>query len=1197
MQKNPNSSISFCFQIFLVICLTSVCSGTLNAQDLIKEVFPSNTALIGDTFTYRLTYTCNSTTGPCIGAQVIDLLPAEVSFVSTFPASPMGNVTTIQITPNYMGTGRTRVIFTLLSPLPGGNSGVVLINVRFPNGITPDGTIASNTAEAVNLGVAPGSYTTPPSIVTGLYADPANDPALNITLLSSPANLDLPETYRIRLSNPNLPGTGNIVSAGPIVFTLAPGTVFNGSTPAADCQPGCIGTTPSTVTFSAPVAVPISPGSDREILLNVIFPSATFPSGTNVTATSVANISVLGEAPYTVGPAMITHPVTTFVPAPNVDISLSLAGGTPNPPAIDQNFSYEMNVSNSGNVPLHSGVAIFTVPNEMQLISVRTGSYANLNDFSVGEGVRVSYEKNTALGVFTLWGSSPSSTTNTTLTGPPPGLGAGEYVTRIRWEYGQMSTGMTGTNNPLITGHIINPSNAGWPVVMGDAIQACANFTSVYQAGPSNVNNSGCELFNVSGPSVQFNPAVNVLSGAGPYVEGQNSNYRLQIRSAPQSSTAIPLEDVEVFFELASGQTYNSFTFDDQGTGLPAPQQFVQNQNLLTFRWNAGSGSLGINQQVWINVNSVVNSDATAGSAISILYIQSQSSTIAQKCSGISIIDTEDLDSDGNTTETFCTAIGQIFIVAPPTAICQSIQVQLSDDNTASVTASEINNGSNGGFGDLEFLINGESTLEFDCDDLGEQTVTLLVTDFYGGTGECTVNISILDDDNPCCAAPQAICQAQTVYLDEEGLVTISPQDIDGGSTYECGLQSVVVSLENFSCEDLGPNSVTLNITDINGQQSSCSSTLTVSDTLSPTIECSNFSLNFNGEQSIPLSVNDLVIDTDDNCGIAGVSLSPDQITSAQIGQIIMVTATVIDLSENEGTCISLINVNGLPAGWSQNEDGVNCTDGNEVTYDPDNQEFTLNSTNCFYSSPFTTDKHAFAQYSLCGNGSITAEVTGVSGSNAWAGVIMRENNQAGAKKVQLSTNFNSIFHRREVRTTTNAPAMPQQSPAQGRHWVRIVRTGNQFVGYSSSNGSQWSFSFASNINMASCIEIGLTLSNYNGNSTASAIFSNVNVTGAGIPLTESSQNVSILSDKALDFDIYPNPGNGDFNLRLNDYAGKEIEIQVLNLHNQLIQSRSVDQVQQSTDRIDLSDLASGMYIVRIICPEFKTCSRLVLKQ
>ena len=119
--------------------------------------------------------------------------------------------------------------------------------------------------------------------------------------------------------------------------------------------------------------------------------------------------------------------------------------------------------SNNGNVPLDTMVVIDTLPIQLQVASVTTGAYNGLADFAAGVGVRVSYEKNTAPGVFTLWGSSPNTTTNTTLTAPPPGLGAGEYVTRIRWEYGQAQPGMSPSTRPLITGQIVNPGQRRRP--------------------------------------------------------------------------------------------------------------------------------------------------------------------------------------------------------------------------------------------------------------------------------------------------------------------------------------------------------------------------------------------------------------------------------------------------------------------------------------------------------------------------------------------------------------------------------------------------------------------------------------------------------------------------------------------------------------------------------------------------------------
>lgn len=649
----------------LYVCFLAL---TAAAQPLAKsaiQVDPGNTKQTGASFAYRLTYNCSSTSGPCLNAEVVDLLPIELAFLSTVPASPTGDVAAINVTPNFMGSGRTRVQFVMITPLPAGNSGDLLINVRFPNGTTPDGTVATNTADGINLGASPGTMTTPPVNVTAVATVQVG---LTKTLMTSPANLDMPETYRLRISVPNSNGALGLTSIGPVVDTLPPGTVFNGATPAADCEPGCIGTTPATITWTAPCSVPLNPGGNCDTFVNVTFPSGTFPSGPSVTNTFTADGTPLGEPPQNFGVEGLTHPVTTFVPSPSAGFSKNMAGGTPNPPTLNQTFSYDINVSNSGNVPLDTMVIIDTLPVEMNVASVTTGSYNNLADFAPGVGVRVSYEKNSLAG-FTLWGSSPNTTTNTTLTSPPPGLGVGEYLTRIRWEYGQAAVGMSASTRPIITGQIINPDNAGGPVAFGDTIQNCADLTAVYTAGPTNVNVNACRSFVLSGPFVQLNPAKDNLSGSGPFNPEQNVSWRLRVRSASQSSDPMPLEDIIVSDLLPVDLLFSSWTFDDQSTGLPAPQVFTQTPNfagtgrtLLQWRWNAGSGNLGVNQQVWINLTTTIRNGALFGSLSNDMLMDPDAPGLAQRCSGSSQADPLDLDGDADTAETLCRATGTITV-------------------------------------------------------------------------------------------------------------------------------------------------------------------------------------------------------------------------------------------------------------------------------------------------------------------------------------------------------------------------------------------------------------------------------------------------------------------------------------------------------------------------------------------------------
>ena len=267
-----------------------------------------------------------------------------------------------------------------------------------------------------------------------------------------------------------------------------------------------------------------------------------------------------------------------------------------------------------------------------------------------------------------------------------------------------------------------------------------------------------------------------------------------------------------------------------------------------------------------------------------------------------------------------------------------------------------------------------------------------------------------------------------------------------------------------------------------------------------------------------------------------------------------------------------------LPCGWNAETNGVNCSNGNNVSYNPNTQIFTATSTNCYYPNSFTSDALAFAQYDLCGNGSVTAQVTSITGGLGWAGVTMRENNATGAKKAQLMTNLSS-FSRREFRTTTGAAAYPQQFPSQNRYWLRITRTGNQFAMYISQNGTSWSLSGMQTIVMGNCIEVGLVVTNYTANSTVTATFGNVSVTG-GAPLRPAIQTGEDVF-AAADFTILPNPSNGWIEIDLRSYVQRKVQMELYNLQGKLLRSTKIE-TGRGKEEIDLTSFANGMYLVRV---------------
>lgn len=303
--------------------------------------------------------------------------------------------------------------------------------------------------------------------------------------------------------------------------------------------------------------------------------------------------------------------------------------------------------------------------------------------------------------------------------------------------------------------------------------------------------------------------------------------------------------------------------------------------------------------------------------------------------------------------------------------------------------------------------------------------------------------------------------------------------------------------------------------------------------------------------------------------------------TNAPIVATITVTAA---FTNGDPACsvmpqIFTITVDPLPCGWSSLPNGVNCNAGSSVAYNPGTQVFTVKSTNCYYPNSFTSDALAFAQHDLCGNGSITAKVTSITGNAlGWAGVTMRESNAAGAKKAQLMTNL-SDFSRREFRTTTSGQAYPQQFPSQNRYWLRITRTGNQFVMYVSPNGTTWYPAGAQNITMGNCIEIGLVVTNYTANSTVTANFSNVTVTGNMFakPATQIQEDVLSIAD----FTIMPNPTNGVVEIDLSSYTQRKVQLDMYNLQGKLLRSSNIETV-KGKEEVDLTTFANGMYLIRV---------------
>lgn len=170
--------------------------------------------------------------------------------------------------------------------------------------------------------------------------------------------------------------------------------------------------------------------------------------------------------------------------------------------------------------------------------------------------------------------------------------------------------------------------------------------------------------------------------------------------------------------------------------------------------------------------------------------------------------------------------------------------------------------------------------------------------------------------------APTAVCTNPTVQLSASGSVIVPVASIDGGSSDDVGITLSTIdssATKSFTCSDIGPQNVTLRVQDAAGNFDTCIATVTVQDSISPTVSCPG-SASVNADPgvctgTVPNVISGILAgDVDDNCTADGsllASLAQSPIagtTGATDGQLI--TVTVTDGSGNTGQCTVTLDVN-----------------------------------------------------------------------------------------------------------------------------------------------------------------------------------------------------------------------------------------------------------------------------------------------
>ncbi|MDX2174962.1 MAG: hypothetical protein SF028_00670 [Candidatus Sumerlaeia bacterium] len=238
--------------------------------------------------------------------------------------------------------------------------------------------------------------------------------------------------------------------------------------------------------------------------------------------------------------------------------------------------------------------------------------------------------------------------------------------------------------------------------------------------------------------------------------------------------------------------------------------------------------------------------------------------------------------------------------VTPPNAVCQDVTLSLDGSGNLTVLGTDVDGGSTDNVGITSRIVSPNT---FDCTDIGNQAVTLTVSDADGNTDTCTATVTVEDS-----SAPTVVTQDVTVVLDGSGNGSTTAAAVNNGSSDNCAIDTLALDTTAFTCADVGGNTVTLTVTDVNGNSATATATVTVQDNTAPTVVAQDVTVVLDGSGNASTSAAAVDNGSSDNCGIASLSLDTTAFTCADLGGN-TVTLTVTDVNGNSATATATVTV------------------------------------------------------------------------------------------------------------------------------------------------------------------------------------------------------------------------------------------------------------------------------------------------
>jgi hypothetical protein len=233
----------------------------------------------------------------------------------------------------------------------------------------------------------------------------------------------------------------------------------------------------------------------------------------------------------------------------------------------------------------------------------------------------------------------------------------------------------------------------------------------------------------------------------------------------------------------------------------------------------------------------------------------------------------------------------------------------------------------------------------------------------------------------------------------------------------------------------------------------------------------------------------------------AGSINSSGLYTSPSTGTQAVVTATA-------GTVVGTTTMDVVDSPWAQVD--INSPPVTGTGFDTGGT-FNISGSG---DRSYTTEQGHFVYRSLGGNGTIVANVSSQSmstSSDAEAGLMISQSTAAGAQEVLIALSPGSGVFMQE-RTSLDADYGDSAADAgfYAPYFLKLVRNGNTFTGYYSTNGTTWTEQGSETVVMSGAVDIGMFVFGGTNNSNGTSVPGTATFTDLGV-IAAAGYTVSVL--------------------------------------------------------------------------------------